>query len=74
MFHYRNINAYTYSEVILYKIVMYAESLVNLRFQHCVFWEGYKVYLTKCIQSPQYCRQSWISFFLISIFVGFQLA
>lgn len=61
MFHYRNINAsYTYSEVVLYKIVMYAESLVNLRFQRCIFWEGYEVCLTKCIQSPQYCRQSLI--------------
>lgn len=63
MFHYRNINAsYTYSEVILYKIVMYAESLINLHFPCYIFWEGHKVYLTKCIQSPQYCRQSLIYF------------
>lgn len=46
MFHYRNINAsYTYSEVFLCKIVMYAESLVNLHFQSSIFWEGYKVCL-----------------------------
>jgi hypothetical protein len=46
MFHYRNINAsYTYSEVVLCKIVMYAESLVNLCFQSCILWEGYEVYL-----------------------------
>lgn len=46
MVHYRNINAsYAYSEVVLRKIVTYAKSLVNLRFQSCIFWEGYEVYL-----------------------------
>lgn len=46
MFHYRNINtSYAYSEVVLCKIVTYAESLVNLCFQSCIYWEEYEVYL-----------------------------
>lgn len=45
MFYYRNINVfYIYFEVVLCKIVMYVELLVNLCFQSCILWEGYEVY------------------------------
>lgn len=75
IFHYRNIDAiYAYSDVVLCKVIMYAESLVSLCFRSSISWEGYVESLSSpCIRSPKPFLRSLIYFFLISITVGFQL-